>query len=101
MKIKTNDTVKILSGKDKGKQGKVLDVVSSASKILVEGINLAKKHNRPRKSGEKGQIISIPRPISVSSVKIICPKCGAAARVGYKVTEGGKLRICKKCHQEI
>ncbi|MDD5589834.1 MAG: 50S ribosomal protein L24 [Candidatus Portnoybacteria bacterium] len=101
MKIKKDDTVKILAGKDKGKQGKVLEVVSLDSKIVVEGINLAKKHNKPRKTGEKGQIISIPRPISVSNAKIVCPKCGAASRIGYKLTETGKFRICKKCQQEI
>jgi large subunit ribosomal protein L24 len=64
-------------------------------------VNLVKKHSKPKRTNEKGQIISIPKPISVSNIKLICPKCGVAARIGYKITEAGKLRICKKCQQEI
>ena len=101
MKIKKNDQVLIISGKDKGKKGKVLGVFPEAQKITVENLNLAKKHRRARRQGEKGQVVEIARPLAISNVKLICPKCGQAARIGYKITEAGKLRICKKCEQEI
>lgn len=101
MKIRKNDQVLIIAGKDKGKKGKVLEVFRSAQKIMVENINLVKKHRRPRRQGEKGQVVQVPKPLHVSNVKLICPKCGQAARVGYKLTTDGKFRICKKCQQEI
>lgn len=101
MKIKTNDQVLIVAGKDKGKKGKVLEVLTVAEKLVVENINMAKKHRRPRKQGEKGQIVQVPRPLHISNVKLICPKCGEASRTGHKMTEAGKFRICKKCGQEI
>ncbi|MBU3901133.1 50S ribosomal protein L24 [Patescibacteria group bacterium] len=101
MKIKKNDQVLITAGKDKGKKGKVLDVFGSTEKLIVENINLVKKHRRPRKQGEKGQVIQIPKPLHLSNVKLICPKCGEASRVGYKLTEAGKFRVCKKCGQEV
>lgn len=101
MKVKKGDQVLIISGKDKGKQGKILTSFPEREKITVEGINLRKKHMRPKKSGEKGQIINLPGPIAVSNVKIICSKCGKATRVGYKLLENKKYRICKKCSQEI
>ena len=101
MKIIKGDTVLIISGKDRGRKGKVLDVFPKENKVVVEGINLKKKHQKPKKSGEKGQIISFPGPLSLSSVKLICPKCGKAARVGFKGTGKGKVRVCKKCKQEV
>jgi large subunit ribosomal protein L24 len=101
MKIKKGDQVLIITGKDRGKKGKVLEVFSKESQILVENVNLRKKHQKPKKSGEKGQIISIPGAISISNVKLICPKCGKATRVGFKILEKNKVRICKKCGQEI
>ena len=101
MKVKKGDQVLIIAGKDKGKQGKIIASFPQREKITVEGINLRKKHMRPRKSGEKGQIVNLPGPISVSNVKILCSKCGKAARVGYKLLENKKYRICKKCSQEI
>lgn len=90
-----------MSGKDRGKKGKVLRVFGDQERIIVENANMAKKHRRPRREHEKGQIVEIPRPLHVSKVKLICPKCGQAARVGYKMTESDKFRICKKCNQEI
>jgi len=101
MKIKKGDTVLITSGKDKGRKGKVLEAFPEESRILIEGINLRKKHQRPKKSGEKGQIVEMPGPIHISNVKLICSKCGKATRIKYKITEGKKYRICKKCGQEI
>jgi large subunit ribosomal protein L24 len=101
MKIRKNDTILVVSGKDRGKKGKVLTSFPKISKILVEGVNLRKKHQRPKKQGEKGQVVLMPGPISVSNVKIICSKCGSPARIGYRVLEENKVRICKKCNQEI
>ena len=104
MKIKKGDTVLIISGKDKGKKGKILEVFPKEERILVEGVNLMKKHQRPRKAGEKGQIIELPKPIDISNAELICSKCGKATRVGYKPKTKDqklKIRICKKCGQEI
>jgi len=101
MKIRQGDTVLIISGKDRRRKGKVLKAFPKELKILVEGINLKKKHVRPKREGEKGQIVQIPAPTQISNVKVICPKCGKATRVGYKITENRKSRICKKCGQAL
>jgi len=100
MKIKKGDTVLIISGKDKGKKDKVLQVFPKKNCLLVTQINLRKKHQKPKKSGKKGQIIQIPAPISVSNVKLICSKCKKAVRIGYKFDGGKKERICKKCGEK-
>ncbi|MBL7155268.1 MAG: 50S ribosomal protein L24 [Candidatus Portnoybacteria bacterium] len=101
MKIKKGDTVLIISGKDKGKKAKVLEAFPGQNKIVVEGVNIAKRHRRPRREKEKGQIVEVPKPIDISNVKLICPKCSQPTRLGYRLTEKGKYRICKKCGQEI
>lgn len=101
MKIKKGDTVLIISGKDKGKKAKVLEAFPRQDKVIVEGANIVKKHRRPRQEKEKGQIIEVSKPIDVSNVKLVCPKCGQPTRLGYRLTEKGKYRICKKCNQEI
>ncbi len=105
MKIKKGDKVLVISGKYRGKVGKVIKALPKRKKLLVEGVNIVKKHIRPRREGEKGQIIQTPSPIDVSNVKLICQKCGKAVRVGYKIlnTKEGKIkrRICKKCGAEI
>lgn len=88
-------------GKDRGKTGKVLRVFNEEEKITVEGLNIVKKHARPRKEGEKGQRIEIPGKLNISNIMLVCPKCGKATRVGYKKSKVGKLRICKKCQSEI
>ncbi|MBU0476545.1 50S ribosomal protein L24 [Patescibacteria group bacterium] len=101
MKIKKNDTVLIISGKDRGKKGKILQSFPKKNIILVEGVNLRKKHQRSQKMGGGGQIIEREFPISISNAKLICPKCGKAAKVGYKIVEGKKYRACRKCGQEL
>jgi large subunit ribosomal protein L24 len=101
-KIKKGDKVLVIAGKDKGKAGKVLKAPRFAKKVVVEGVNLIKKHVRSRREGEKGQVIQVAAAIDLSNLKLICPKCDRPARVGYKVLEGGrKIRICKKCGAEI
>jgi len=101
MKIRKGDQVLIISGKDRSRKARVLEVLPKKGKVVVEGVNLRKKHIRPKKSGEKGQIVTVPAPFDVSNVKLICPKCGKAARFGYKVEAKKKYRICKKCEGEI
>ncbi|MFZ2970427.1 MAG: 50S ribosomal protein L24 [Minisyncoccia bacterium] len=102
MKIKSNDKVKILAGKDKGKSGKVSKVIPSDNKVVVEGVNIIKKHVKGKRSGEKGQIVTFPGAINASNVMLICPKCNKEARIGYLVLDNGdKHRICGKCKQTI
>ncbi len=102
MKIKKDDKIIMLSGKDKGKKGKVVKVIPKIGKIIVEGVNIVKKHRRPKKQGEKGQRIEVASPINISNAMMICPKCGKQTRVGYKVLENKeKVRVCKKCNQEM
>lgn len=101
MKIKREDNVVIISGKDRGKKGKITETFPEEGKVVVEGANLRKKHVKPKKSGEKGQIVEMPSPMPVSNVKIICKECGKAVRAGYKKEKGKKLRICKSCGKEL
>ncbi len=101
MKIKKGDQVLIIKGKDKGKKGKVLRGFPKELKVLMEGVNIKKKHQRPKKEGEKGQIVEVPVPLPVFNVKLICPKCGKPTRVGFKRREKNKYRFCKKCGEEI
>lgn len=101
MKIKKGDQVLIISGKDRGKKGKVIEVFPANSRILVEGANLRKKHRRPKKSGEKGQIVELPASMDASNALLVCSKCGKPTRVGYKTAEKKKYRICKRCKQEV
>lgn len=104
MKIKKGDNVMMLSGKDRAKKGVITSVDRAANKIIVEGLNMIKRHTRARKQGQKGQIITKERFVSASSVAIICPSCGKQTRIGIKMSEGskaGKVRICRKCKAEI
>ncbi len=101
MKIKKGDNVIVISGKDKGKKGKILKVLVDAERVVVEGVNLRKKHIRPSKGGKKGQVISIASPLHVSNVMIADPKTGEPSRIGYKIIKGKKIRIAKKSGVEI
>lgn len=95
--VRTGDKVVLLSGKDKGKEGKVLEVSPKENKVIVEGLNLVTKHVKPRKQGEKGGIIKAEGAMYSSKVQVICPHCGKPTRVGHKVEKDQKLRCCKKC----
>ncbi|OGZ61582.1 MAG: 50S ribosomal protein L24 [Candidatus Spechtbacteria bacterium RIFCSPLOWO2_02_FULL_38_8] len=101
MKIKKGDKVLVISGKNRGKTGKVTGVFPNDLKLIVEGVNMQKKHMRPKKQGEKGQIVEVPSPIDISNVKLICSKCNKASRIGYKVESKDKFRICKKCDASL
>ena len=101
MNIIKDDKVVVLSGKDKGKQGKVLSADPKGMKVIVEGVNVATKHQKPRKQGEEGGIIKVETPIYASKVQLVCPKCGKGTRVAHKIADGKKTRVCKKCGAEI
>jgi large subunit ribosomal protein L24 len=102
MKIKRNDIVKILAGKDKGKSGKVLKIFPIKNKAIVEGINYLKKHSRKTQDNPKGGVIQRESAINISNTAIICTRCGKPARVGFtELSDGAKARICKKCKETI
>ncbi|OHA64867.1 MAG: 50S ribosomal protein L24 [Candidatus Wildermuthbacteria bacterium RIFCSPHIGHO2_02_FULL_49_9] len=101
MKLKKGDTVVVLSGKEKGKKGKIVRVHPAGLTVVVEGVNIKKKHRRPTKSGEKGQVIEKQNPIASGKVGFVCPACGKAVRLGYKLEEKRKVRVCKKCGAEV
>jgi len=102
MKIKKNDIVKIISGKDKGKKGKVLQVFPKQKRVVVEGINMMTKSVRPKKMGEKGQIVQYNAPINATNVLLFCSKCNKAVRTSYLIAKDKKKdRICRKCKQTV
>jgi len=101
MIIKKGDTVKMLAGKDRGKTGKVIRIFQATGKIVVEGLNLIKKNKRPKKQGEKGEIVSLPRAIDSSNASLICSNCKKTVRVGFKKEGNKKVRFCRKCNSQI
>ena len=101
MNIKKGDTVVVLSGKDRGKQGKVLGTVPADGKVVVEGINMVTCHVKPRKQGETGGIVKREAAIAACKVQVVCPKCSKATRVAHKIENGKKTRVCKHCGAEL
>ena len=101
MKIKKGDTVKVLSGNDKGKTGEVLEVIPRTEKIVVKGINIRKKHMKPRKQGEEGGIIPVECAIHAAKVNVVCSKCQKAVKIGYQMEKDQKIRVCRKCGTKI
>ena len=103
MKIKTNDKVKLSTGKDKGKTGKVIQILPEMNKVVVEGVNTMYKHIKSRKRGDKGQRVEFNGPVAISNVAVICSKCSKPSRLGYKLTDDGKQksRVCKKCNEVL
>jgi large subunit ribosomal protein L24 len=101
MKLKKGDNIIVIAGKDKGKKGKIVRVLPVDNKVIVEGINMMKKHQRPRKSGEKGSIMNISMPLNASNVQISDPRDGKPSRIGSKIVGDKKVRIAKKSNQEI
>ncbi len=97
MKVKVNDNVLVLTGKYKGKQGKVLKTYPKDGKVIVEGVSLVHKHEKARKANETSRIVTEEAPIDVSNVEVVCDKCGKATRVGHIFIDGKKVRVCKKC----
>ncbi len=98
MNIKKGDTVKIISGNDRGKQGKVIAVIPIENRIVVEGMNMKKKHVRPRKQNQKGELVHIPGAFQASRAMIVCSKCSKAIRIKYAFDDSGKkIRVCRAC----
>ena len=97
MKVKKNDTVLVITGKDAGKTAKVLTALPKSNKVIVDGINLQKKHKKARSAQEVSAIQTQPGPIDASNVMVVCPVCNKATRVAYAVEGDKKARICKKC----
>ena len=96
MKVKKNDTVLVLTGKDNGKTGKVLRAMPAENRIVVDGINVQKKHKKARSAQDTSGIIEQAGPIDASNVLVVCPHCGKATRVGHAIVDGKKVRVCKK-----
>lgn len=100
MKIKKNDSVAVVTGKDRGKKGRVLQVFPEAGRLLVEGVNYRKIHRRPTRDNPKGGVVQMEGSLSISNVMLVCPRCGKPARVGYTfLADGTKQRTCKKCRE--
>ena len=99
-RVKKNDEVRVIAGKEKGKSGRVLEVDQVKSRVLVEGVNMAKKAVRKRKQNDRGGIIEVESPLHVSNVMILCKKCGPV-RTGYKRENEKKVRVCKKCGEVV
>lgn len=101
MKLKKGDNVKVIRGKDKGKTGKIEEVMPKLNKVLVANVNLYKRHLKAKSQSQPSEIITLTKPLPEANVVIICPKCGKQTRVGYKIEKNVKSRICKKCKSQI
>ncbi len=101
-KVRRNDTVEVLTGRDRGRRGEVRRVLPKAGRVIVTGINMVKKHRRARSATEASDIIDIEAPIHVSNVRVVCQSCNEAARVGFRVLgDGSKVRYCKRCDEAM
>jgi len=101
MKLHKGDQIIVTSGKDKGRKGKIEKIIPSKNKVLIPGINMYKRHMKKRDEKNPGGIIDITRPLPVSNIALICPKCSQPTRIGYLLTKDEKIRICRKCEQQI
>lgn len=101
LNVKTGDTVVVIAGKDKGKDGKILRTVPETERVVVEKVNVVRKAMRPTQANPSGGISSIEAPIAVSNVMLKCPKCNKPTRIGHKIENGKKVRVCKKCGADI
>ncbi|MEA3253407.1 MAG: 50S ribosomal protein L24 [Chloroflexota bacterium] len=102
MKIRKNDTVLVITGKDKGKKGKVRRAIPGDDRLLVEGINMIKRHSRAKRAARQAGIIELEAPVEVSKVMLVCNKCGKPTRVGFRFLEDGKkVRFCRSCQEVI
>lgn len=101
MKLRVHDTVAVIAGKDLGKQGKITKIYPKTQKVVVEGINMYKRHMKRQSDQQPGGIVSVERPMDVSKVQLVCPSCKAVTRVGMDVSKGAKERICKKCGKPV
>lgn len=101
-KLKVGDEVVVFSGKDRGKRGKIIQSLPREGKVVVEGVNVVKRHIRPTRRGQEGGIVEGEAPLYLSKLRLLCPRCGKPTRVGFRITgKGEKLRVCKKCGESI
>lgn len=102
-KIKKGDTVEVISGKERGKRGKILKVLSATGNahVLVENLNIIKKHTKPNAKNKEGGIIDMEAALDISNVMLVCSKCGKAVRTGFKTSDNKSIRYCKKCNEVI
>lgn len=101
-KVRKNDTVQVIAGRDKGKQGKVTRVLPMEDRVVVDGLNIRKRHARARRAGEQAGIVEFPAPLHISNVAVVCAKCGRPTRVGFRaLSDGTKVRFCKRCDEVI
>lgn len=101
MKLKKGDKVKILSGKDRGREGQIEKVYHKQNQVLILGVNLYKKHLKKSEKAPQGGVVAVPRPIHVAKLALVCPKCTQTTRVGYRVKNNKKFRVCKQCKEKI
>ena len=101
MKLKKGDNVKIVLGKDKGKEAKIEKVFSKTQKVLVHGVNQYKRHLKARSQGQPSEIVTITKPLPLSNVALVCPHCKFPTRIGFKVEKNDKIRVCRKCNKKI
>ena len=101
LNVKKGDTVVVISGKDKGKQGKILAAMPEDQRVIVQNVNMITAHVKPRKQGEEGGIVKREAAIYASKVQVVCPKCGKGTRVAHKIADGKKSRVCKHCGAEL
>lgn len=100
-KIKKNDTVQVLTGKDKGKRGEIIRVIPKKDRVIVSGVNIVKKAVRPRSNQDQGGIIEVEAPVHISNVGLVCKKCGRPVKIGYKIDGDKKVRVCRKCGETL
>ena len=101
LSIRTGDKVKVIAGKEKGKEGKVLATLPHKERVIVERVNMVKKATRPTQRNPKGGLLEIEAPLHMSNVMLVCPKCSQPTRIGRKREEGTRVRVCKKCGNDI
>jgi large subunit ribosomal protein L24 len=101
LKLKRGDTVQVMTGKFRGTKGKVTSALPSTAQVVVEGVNLIKRHRKPTNQRDPGGIIDVVKPIDASNVMLVCPSCGKPARIGYKIDDDKKSRFCKKCQATL
>lgn len=100
-KIRKDDTVEVIAGKDKGKRGTVVRVISKKDAVIVSGVNIVKKAMKKRSQQDQGGIVEIEAPLNISNVGVVCKKCGRPVRVGYKLDGDKKVRVCRKCGETL
>jgi large subunit ribosomal protein L24 len=101
-KVRKNDTVEVLAGRERGRRGKITRVLPKEQRVVVEGVNIRKRHTKPRRQGEQAGIVEFPAPLHISNVAVVCTKCGRSTRVGWRtLADGTKVRFCKRCDEVI